>query len=263
MLELYLSHLALRSFRPSTIALRERVLHNLARTLEPRTLADADRHDLELFIGRPSLSPGTRRVYRSCVRGFYGWAVAEDLLPVDPSARIPSIRVRKGTPRPLDDASLRFALAAADQRTYCWILLMALGGLRCCEVARLRPVDILRNETGPVLYIREAKGGASAAVPAHPLIMESLTAMPVVGGLWWDVSPKWVSESMSRYLHGLGIDASGHALRHTAATWWLHESDILTTSVLMRHRSLDTTSVYAQLEAGKPARVVDAVRLPS
>lgn len=261
-IETYLNRLALQSFRPNTILLRKRVLTNLANHLAPQTLESAGRHDLERFLAR-DLAPGSRRVYRSCIRHFYAWATDEGFVSANPAERIPAIRVARGTPRPLDDEALRLALSHADLRMRAWLLLMCLAGLRCMEVAALTPGDLMHQDEGVILFLREVKGGGTATVPAHALVVAALAALPISAGLWWSVRPQHVGQYIAAYLRSMGIDATAHQLRHSAATLWLRDSehDLLTTSVLMRHKSVETTQIYAQLDPVRPAQVVSSVQI--
>lgn len=61
----------------------------------------------------------------------------------------------------------------ADACTRAWLLLMALGGLRCCEVALLRPVWSAQGEARTVLRVREALGMASV-IPAGPALPDPI-----------------------------------------------------------------------------------------
>lgn len=257
----YLAAMTLRGFRPSTIKARRQVLEAFERAM-PCGLGDVTRQHVELWLSRP-LALESRRAYRSALRAFYGWCVEEGLLHNDPTVKVPPIRVRRGVPRPVSDDDLARALASADRRMRAWLLCMALAGLRCMEVAGLRPDDILDSPTGPLLYLRETKGGAPATVPAHPLLLEALAVVPIRNGLWWSVTPGTLSAAVNRHLHAVGVRGTAHALRHYAGTAWYTASghDLLTTAQLMRHQSVDTTTVYAKLSPERPAEVARAVRL--
>lgn len=262
LLDLHLASLTLRGFRPYTVQQRQGRLLAFATTLAPRTLADATRADVELWLGRP-LAPESRRAYRSHLRAFYRWCVEEGHLDADPTERVRPIRVPRGVPRPVSDTELGTALRLADRRMRCWLLLMALAGLRCMEVAALEPRDLLEMNTGPVLHLRVTKGGRPAVVPAHALVVEALRAQPIRNGLWWSVTPATVSATTNRHLRACGVGGSAHALRHYAATTWYAQSghDLLTTAVLMRHARVDTTAVYARIADERPAKVVRGAQL--
>jgi integrase len=83
-------------------------------------------------------------------------------------------------------------------------------------------------------------------------------------GRWWSVNANGISGQVSRYLRSLGIAASSHALRHSFATAALEVSgyDLLTTSRLMRHASVNNTQIYAAIDPRRPAEVVNLLPVP-
>lgn len=256
MIETHLASLTLAGYRPATVDVRRRVLVAFD---EQVGLAGATHQATMMWLARP-LAAETRRAYRSHLRGFYAWAVEEGFLIHNPVERVPSIRVHKGVPRPIAPDDLSLALSRADVRMRAWLLLMAYAGLRCLEVAGLRPSDLLLDPR-PLLYLRETKGGGSATVPAHPVVVEALAEMPVSGGLWWEVSARSVSQQVNVFLHErCGIASTAHSLRHFAGTSWYRASghDLLTTAALLRHQHVNSTQIYAALD---PARPADVVRL--
>lgn len=263
LIDSHLNRLRLAGFRPKTVKDRGQVLEAFARGLGPhRALNEATRLDVEAYLSRP-LAQETRRAYRSHLRSFYAWCVEEGLMTEDPTARIPAVRVKRGTPRPVLDADLTRALDLADRRMRAWLLCMALAGLRCMEVAALKPADLLDTASGPLLYLTDTKGGGTATVPAHPAVVEALAVVPIRNGLWWSVTPATLSAQVNRHLRASGVAATAHQLRHWAGTNWFRASghDLLTTATLMRHASVDTTTIYAQLDPTRPGEVARAVRL--
>lgn len=259
----YLNRLVLSGYRPKTITARKQILGAFAATLAPRQLTDATRLDVETWLSRP-LAPESRRAYRSALRSFYGWCVEEGLLHDDPTARVPTVRVKRGTPRPLADVHLIRALELADNRMRAWLLCMALAGLRCMEVAVLRPADLLDTDAGQLLYLRETKGGSTATVPAHPAVVEALAVLPIRNGLWWSMRPSSVSMAVNEHLRAAGVPGTAHGLRHTAGTAWLRASghDLLTTSVLLRHATVSSTQIYTLLDPVRAGEVARSVVLP-
>jgi site-specific recombinase XerD len=184
----------LTGVRPSTLRAKLYVLTAFARQLAPRDLADATRADAETFLTSRPLKPESRRAYRSALRGLYAWAADEGLIPADPTARIPAIRVPKAVPRPIIQVDLDRALSLGDSRMRAWLLLMALGGLPCIEVAGLRPEGTARTRAcrkGQRGYGSERCGRVSAS--------KSPTLDPPRGG---DASrvPPAPSSDIARYL---------------------------------------------------------------
>jgi integrase len=258
----YLASLTLRGYRPTTIKARRQTLEAFERSVAPLGLGDVTRHHVEEWLSRP-LAPESRRTYRAALRSFYGWCLEEGFLHADPTAKVRPIRVPRGVPRPLTDDELSTALALADRRMRCWLLCMALAGLRCMEVAGLEPRDLIDTPNGPVLHLRVTKGGAPATVPAHPVLVESLRQQPVRSGLWWSVNASTLSTQVNRHLRAAGVRGTGHCLRHYAGTAWFRASgsDLLTTAALMRHVKIDTTATYAKLAAERPGEVARSVVL--
>ena len=264
MLQHHLAWMTLAGYRPRTIQARREVVTGFISHLAPRSWREAHHLDVQDFLARP-LAPQSRRAYRSHLKGFYAWAMDEGLVTEDPTVKVPPVRTPRGTPRPISSDDLARALDRAPLRMRAWLLLMALGGLRACEVSTLRPQDVIQTEgAGALLYLRETKGGGTATVPAHPAIIETLTCLPIVNGLWWHAQPHHVSRQVARFLRSQGIDATGHQLRHYAGTEWYRVSghDLLTTARLLRHASVDTSQIYAQLDPTRPSAVVGRVRLP-
>lgn len=260
LLESHLNRLTLAGYRPRTVSARRAVVQAFERNLTGRPLTDATRLDVESYLARP-LAPQTRHAYLQHLRGFYRWCADEGYCR-DATERVASVRLRKGTPRPMEPDDLDRALDAADLRMRAWLLLMAYAGLRCMEVAGLRPDDVLTGGSTPLLYLRETKGGGSGTVPAHPVVLEALAQLPVVDGRWWRVSAHRVTVATNAHLRSVGVASTAHSLRHYAATAWLRAGghDLLAVRDLMRHASVSSTEVYARLDPVRPAEVVRLVR---
>jgi integrase/recombinase XerC len=260
----YCNSLTLAGYRPTTISARRSCLESFERSVVPHHLRDATRLHVEAYLSRP-LAPESRRAYRSHLKAFYAWGVEQGYITSDPTEKVPPIRVPRALPRPLASSDLDLALSAATPRMRAWLLLMALAGLRCIEVANLRPCDLLASEQGTLLFLREAKGGGQGAVPAHPAILEALAALPVRGGLWWDCQPRHVSITVCSYLRNLGITGTAHALRHSAGTEFYRASghDLLVTAQLLRHKTVQTAQRYVELDPERPAAVMRLVKPPT
>lgn len=264
-IDAHLAALRLASYRPRTIDSRATVLRLWQTWLADQhaTLLTATRLHAAAWVGREHLSPATRRAYRSHLRSFHRWTVEEGHATSDPTDRLPSIRVPAPVPRPVSQAQVAAALDGAPARMRAWLMLMAYAGLRCCEVAGLRPQDVeVRPDGNVLLYLRETKGGRPAWQPCHPAVVAALAALPVDSdGRWWTSSAHRIGIDVRAYLHGRGIPASSHRLRHYAGTAWIAASghDLLTTAQLLRHVNVRTTQGYAQLDPVRPSQVVAAV----
>lgn len=263
LIAVHTAHLRLASYRPSTVKARTTVLTAFSTHVEAHqaTLATATRLHAESYLGR-DLAPESRRTYVAHLRGFYRWALDEGYATVDPTAKLPAVRVPRAVPRPIPTDDLRRAVASADPRMRAWLLLMSLAGLRCLEVAGLRPEDVSVTADGPLLFLRECKGGGTGVVPAHPAVTAALTSLPIRNGAWWDVTPHYVSSQVGAYLRATGVPGTAHRLRHSAGTEFYRASgyDLLATAQLLRHASVSSTQTYAQVAVERPMAVVRAMR---
>ena len=261
MIEEYCAHLARLNRRPGTIYQQRRTLARLQASLGETPLFEATIEQLRAFTGR---GLGDEAMYAevSRVTSFYRWAVCEGLLEVDPSVRLERPTRKPGVPRPMPRAEVEHVLDHAPEPLRTWFLLAVRAGLRACEIAPVRTRDI----AGRVLIIPEQKGGSAGAVPLSPGLCAALSPY-VTNPDWWfphghdadrHVTAGQVSKRANAWLRGEGIPHTLHSLRHTYATnvYRLSGHDLLLTAQLLRHRKLDTTRRYAELEPDRAAAVV-------
>lgn len=245
---------------PRTIESRIYTVNKLARDgVDPLTATTAQISDWLASAGMKRSSIGT---YRAQLRAWYAWLVLTDRRLDDPTAKLGQMRVDRGTPRPLSDASVVALLAACEDRrswqTRAYVILACFAGLRVHEIAKIRGEDV--SDTHVFVL---GKGGKPGLVPLHPRVADLAARMPTSGH--WFPSPMEGVEHVSRVSVGLAISramqrakvaGTPHACRHYFATAVLRTSDILSTQSAMRHKSISTTSIYAQLPND---RVRDAV----
>lgn len=259
----YVRDMGRRGLSPVTVDKRTRCLHLYAGECG----LEASREQVEDWLDGRHLSPKSRAVWISHLHAFYTFAVAEGLLKADPTARIKPPRLRRALPRPMPEASLRRALERATPIYRCWLLLGALEGLRCQEIAGLAKEDVLAPEG--LLRVVHGKGGKERYVPLHPDVLAALEryGMPEEGPLFTKreggaLSAGDVSHRLGDYLHGMGIASSPHSLRHRFATEVYRGSlDIRMTQELLGHQSVATTSIYAKADMRGAAAVVSALKV--
>lgn len=204
------------------------------------------------FLDDGERSPATKRAYLAALRAFSRWMMASGYAEVDPTSRLPKVRVPRSTPRPVSTDQLGVALASGRfyRRTRTMVLLEAYQGLRAHEVAKVRGEDI-RLDTGHLRVV--GKGGVEVYLPLHPLVAAEALNYPRVG--WWFPSPKdpdrpilakSVSNVLSKALRRAGVPATGHNLRHWYGTETLRSAggNLRVCQELMRHASLATTAIY-------------------
>lgn len=226
-------------------------------------LSDLTREDLQAYLDGLR-EPATKRVYLAHIRGFYQWAVDEELLTADPTRRVHAPKLPKRIPHPMAEDDLARAIADAPPDVRAWMLLAAEAGLRACEIALIRGEHIHEYPT-PYLYLPETKGGGEDTVPLSDSLLEELRKWPRTGPLWGprEVHYQTVSKRVSRQLkkHGIPEGIRLHALRHRFATmvYATNGHDLRQTQELLRHASPATTAIYAAIDPVGPRRTVNAL----
>jgi site-specific recombinase XerD len=161
-----------RGVLPNSIVSREGRVKALMTWMDERPIFDATRADVEAFLDSRNLSSSSRRTYLSHIHAFFAWAMDDELTTADPTAKIKRPALRRAVPRPVSEEKVAFALSLATPEIRCMLLLEAVQGLRCQEVAGLTSEDIdLENET---LFVAHGKGDKQRTLPLHPLVADCL-----------------------------------------------------------------------------------------
>lgn len=228
---------------PGTVRLHRHYLRRLAeRHRSPWTVTT---RDLRAFLAHPGWAPETRRSARSALRGFYGWALTDEILGRDPASLLAPVRVPGGRPRPAPEDVLLEALSVADLRLRFMLKLAAYGGLRASEIAKVHGDDLV----GDVLIVR-GKGGKVRRVPImHPGLLKRLQnvrgAWAFPNGQGGPMSAGHVSKLVSK---GLPDGWTCHTLRHRMATVaYAGTRDLLAVGELLGHSRPETTQRYVLL----------------
>jgi site-specific recombinase XerD len=211
--------------------------------------------DVETWLDSRTVTARTRYTDISHVSAFFRWAIREDLVEADPTARIDRPKVRSGLPRPIDTDELRYALRQSTSPELTAMLhLAAFDGLRCAEIAHLNVEDI----NGDMMLVH-GKGGKDRVLPVHPLVRASLSALsrPAYGSMF-GLEPWQVSHAIRRHLTDCGIRASAHQLRHWFATAAYEASgnDLRMVQELLGHSSPTTTAIYTRWSRTRSVDVV-------
>jgi integrase/recombinase XerC len=249
---------------PRSIQKRQGNLKSFARWLEPRTLLEATRDDIETFLdarrGRDGrvLNAKTRYAWISHFHAFFTWAVNEELVVRDPTLTIVRPKIRRTLPRPVDDDDLGQALAQAPPQMRAILAVAAYQGLRCQEIAGLDRDDVLEGKG--LLRVTKGKGGYERIMPLHPEALAALRCLPMPRG--GRFSPADMSVAMIKYLRDIGVDATGHQLRHWFATS-IYEAthDIRLTQELLGHQSPTTTAIYVAFSSVDAAAAVASLKI--
>jgi site-specific recombinase XerD len=261
-----------RDATPRSVDSYRRILDKLAQDYPELDLSSFTKHDLRGFLKRwQDRSSATRGNIVSVLHSFFGWAVAEDLIEIDPSAPLRRPKKRRADIYRPGIGELAAVRAAALVSELPAILLMEGVGLRRGEVLRVRwaDIDLIR---GRVRVFR--KGASWQPLPLAPDVLDGLRAsfrvlQPELDDHVFTVEvEQWISQyerkrerkdpkvaaseqslwrMVQRVCRRAGIrDLSPHQLRHGFANRFLRESgrDVAALRPLLGHSRIDTTQLY-------------------
>lgn len=229
--------------------------------------------DITSFILQESRtsSVGTTKLVVSVVRSLLRFLYLRGDLENDLVGAVPAVAGwrQAGVPKFITPRELRLLLKSCDRRThvglrdFAILVLLARLGLRSCEVAALEFDDIDWRAGELILH---GKGHSDERLPLPSDVGQAIAGYLKRG------RPSSFSESRAvfltskapyRRLSGGRVTAtvaaasaraglrriSGHRLRHTAATQMLrHGASLTDIALVLRHRSVDTTSIYAKVD---------------
>lgn len=234
-----------------------------------RTLA---REQLQAYLAErfeKQVSARSSARFLSCVRGFYGWLVRENLMTTDPSLLIDSPRLGRPLPKSLTEADVESLLAAPDiltsiglrDRTMLEVLYGC--GLRVSELVALEVPRInLRQGVVRVSgkgskerliplgaeavhwierYMRESRPGLLGSTISH-IVFPSNRGEAMTRQAFWYRLKEYAKKA------GIQKPISPHTLRHAFATHLLnHGADLRVVQLLLGHSDLSTTQIYTHI----------------
>lgn len=143
-------------------------------------------------------------------------------------------------------------------------------GLRSCEIAHLTISDIdwhagtvtlrgtksLRQDVLP-LPVETGQAFAEYLLHERPVTRHTALFVRRIAGEDHSITPSAIQKVIKRICRRIGLPtASAHALRHTVACRLIENSSSLKeVADVLRHRSLNTTLIYAKLDTPKLAAV--------
>jgi integrase/recombinase XerD len=226
------------------------------------------------------LAPSTLARRQATLRSCFGWAVRNELLPADPTAKLDPIKVPARDPRPLTEdqvAAILAAIPATEPRNRLLFTLLYETGMRVGEALGITRADLALNpQDGGVIRLM-GKGQQERVIPliAAPQSLRLLRALlkqqPGMGPLFRGDAMKgghpgdalhrttvfyhferYVVSAQARYPERFADEAEPitiHRLRHTYATLQLRDGVSLPTlRKLMGHKNLQTTLRYAEID---------------
>ena len=253
----------LRKFAPKTqtgyIRAVKRLAGYLGRSPDSATVEDLRR--FQLYLVDHGTSPITLNATLAGLKFFFEVTLDRP----DAMARMSTVRVPRKLPVILSRDEATRLIAAAGSLKYQAALSVAYGaGLRASEVVGLKVADI--DGERKTLRVEQGKGRKDRYALLSPLLLERLRT-------WWRVARAqgkmldggWLfpgqnpinplsTRQLNRAVHAAATSAeldkrvSMHTLRHSFATHLLEQGvDIRVIQVLLGHKQLETTALYAQV----------------
>ncbi len=231
----------------------------LGRSPDTATVEDLRRFQLHLVDG--GTGPVTINATITGLKFFFDITLSKPEL----MAKMQPVRVPRKLPVVLSREEAARLIAAAPNLKHQAALSVAYGaGLRASEVIALKVGDI--DSQRMTLRVEQGKGRKDRYAMLSPVLLERLRAWwrlghaqgKILPGGWLfpglDPMDPLTSRQLNRAVHGAADAAkidkrvSTHTLRHSFATHLLEQKvDIRVIQVLLGHKKLETTSMYAQV----------------
>jgi site-specific recombinase XerD len=258
--------LQLRNLRPSTQASYLRCGRLLAKHYM-RSPAELTEEEIRGFLlhlqDDKQLKPSSLKVYIAALKFLY----VVTLRQPEKVVHLRGPKIPRKVPEVLSGSEVEALFQEVSSIKYRAVLMTTYGaGLRIGEVCRLRTQDI--DSRRMLIHVREGKGGDSRYA------MLSRRLLAVLRAYWKEIRPagpylfpgrradrpitrETITGVLARAAGRCGLDkrVTPHVLRHSFATHLLESgTDIRTIQVLLGHRSITSTQVYAQVSPGHISR---------
>jgi integrase/recombinase XerD len=253
----------MRQLSPKTQASYLRIVREFTRFLgrSPDTATVEDLRGYQLHLVDHGTSPVSLNAAITGLKFFFEITLREP----DLMARMQPVRVPRTLPVVLSPDEVGRLIAATGNLKHQIALSVAYGaGLRASEVVALKVGDI--DSQRMTLRIEQGKGRKDRYAMLSPVLLERLR-------VWWRVAHAqgkmleggWLfpgldpvdplsTRQLNRAIHAATEAAqidkrvSMHTLRHSFATHLLEQKvDIRVIQVLLGHKKLETTALYAQV----------------
>ena len=275
-----LDDMRMRKLEPKTQSAYVRAVRKFAGFLgqPPDTATAEDLRRFQLHLSDEGTSAVSVNATLTGLRFFFETTLGRaDLL-----AKVQPVHEPRRLPVVLSRQEVAALIAAAPNVKYRTALSVAYGaGLRVGEIVRLRVADI--DSQRMTLRVEQGKGRKDRYAMLPPLLLQRLR-------VWWKAAHAegriradgWLfpgadpmlplsTRQLNRVVHaaaeaaGIGKRVAMHTLRHSFATHLLEQKvDIRVIQVLLGHKKLETTSMYAQVATEVLREVISPIEtLPS
>ena len=253
----------MRKLEPKTRASYVRAVGKLARFIErsPHTASAEDLRRFQLHLVACGTSPITLNATITGLKFFFDVTLDRAEL----MAKMQPVRVDRTLPVVLSREEVARLITCASNLKHQTVLSVAYGaGLRASEVISLKVGDI--DSERMTLRVEQGKGRKDRYAMLPPVLLERLRAWWRVGHAQGKILPGgWLfpglnpvdplsTRQLNRIIHAAAEAAmidkrvSMHTLRHSFATHLLEQKvDIRVIQVLLGHKKLETTSIYAHV----------------
>lgn len=253
----------LRKLAPKTQQHYVRAVRRFAEFLKrsPDTASTEDLRRYQLYLVDQGTSPVSLNAAITGLKFFFDVTVDHPEL----MAKIRPVRVPHTLPVILSREEVsRLIIAAGNLKHQTALALAYATGLRASEVVALKVADI--DSRRMTLRVEQGKGQKDRYAMLAPVLLERLRVwwrvaraqgkMPDGGWLFPGLNPinQLSARQLNRAIHAAAHEArieknvSMHTLRHSFATHLLEQKvDIRVIQVLLGHKKLDTTALYAQV----------------
>jgi site-specific recombinase XerD len=242
----------------------------------PATATVEGLRDFQLYLVDAGTGPVTINATITGLKFFFGTTLGRPEL----MAKMQHVRVPRTLPVILSREEAARLIAAAPNLKHQAAMSVAYGaGLRVSEIVALKVGDI--DSQRMTLRVQQGKGRKDRYAMLSPVLLERLR-------VWWrlghaqgkilsdgwlfpgmDPTDPMTARQVNRAVH-LAADAAKidkrvtpHTLRHSFATHLLEQKvDIRVIQVLLGHKKLETTSLYAQVATDVLRSVISPLDRP-
>lgn len=270
----------MRKLSPQTQASYIRVVKRFAKFLgrSPDTASAEDLRRYQLHLVDSGISAISLNASLTGLKFLFETTLDHPAL----MAKMRAVHEPRKLPVVLSREEVARLLAAADNLKHQTALSVAYGaGLRASEVVALKVSDI--DSQRMTLRVEQGKGSKDRYAMLSPVLLERLRAWwkfahaqgKMLPGGWLfpglapvdPLSTRQLTRAVHAAAEAAGIDkrVSMHTLRHSFATHLLEQKvDIRVIQVLLGHKKLETTALYAQVATDILREVVSPIEtLPS